>query len=352
MADTYRKTKAQEQAIPAEGEEVRRIGGVERAAILMLALGENDAAELLRHMGPKEVQDVGLAMAGLTDVSTDQMEGVMRHFVSTLEKQTALGLGSDEYIRNMLTNALGEDKAGGVIDRILLGRNSKGLEQLKWMDPRAIAELIRLEHPQIIAIVLSFLESDQAAQVVSQFPERVRTDVIMRIATLDGIQPAALQELDEILEKQFSGATNVKSSNLGGVKSAAEILNMLDGAVESKLMEEITEVDADLGQELQDNMFVFENLIDVDDRGIQTLLREVSTEQLLLAMRGAEEGLKDKIFKNMSKRAAEMLKDDLEAAAPAKLSDVESAQKEILVVARRLAEAGEIMLGGGGEEFV
>ncbi|MCG8061504.1 MAG: flagellar motor switch protein FliG, partial [Candidatus Thiodiazotropha endolucinida] len=190
-----------------ENSEVAKIGGVSRAAILLLALGEKDAAELLRHMGPKEVQDVGLAMATLTDVSTDQMEGVMRHFVSTLEKQTALGLGSDEYIRTMLNSALGEDKAGGVIDRILLGRNSKGLEQLKWMDPRGIAELIRLEHPQIIAIVLSFLESDQAAQVVSQFPERVRTDVIMRIATLDGIQPAALQELDEILEKQFSGAT-------------------------------------------------------------------------------------------------------------------------------------------------
>jgi flagellar motor switch protein FliG len=350
MADTE-QVKASAQ-LPANTEEVSGIGGVDRAAILLLAVGEKDAAELLRHMGPKEVQDVGLAMASLTDVSTDQMEAVMRHFVSTLEKQTALGLGSDEYIRNMLTNALGEDKAGGVIDRILLGRNSKGLEQLKWMDPRAIAELIRLEHPQIIAIVLSFLESDQAAQVVSQFPERVRTDVVMRIATLDGIQPAALQELDEILEKQFSGATNVKSSNLGGVKTAAEILNMLDGAVESKLMEEIIEVDGDLGQELQDNMFVFENLVDVDDRGIQTLLREVSTEQLLLALRGADEVLKDKIFKNMSKRAAEMLKDDLEAAAPAKLSDVEAAQKEILVVARRLADAGEIMLGGGGEEFV
>ncbi|MGD8909328.1 MAG: flagellar motor switch protein FliG [Chromatiales bacterium] len=343
-----------EQALTtsANVEEVNKMGGVERAAILLLAMGEKDAAELLRHMGPKEVQDVGLAMASLTDVSTDQMEAVMSHFVSTLEKQTALGLGSDEYIRNMLTNALGEEKAGGVIDRILLGRNSKGLEQLKWMDPRAIAELIRLEHPQIIAIVLSFLESDQAAQVVSQFPDRVRTDVVMRIATLDGIQPAALQELDEILEKQFSGATNVKSSNLGGIKTAAEILNMLDGAVESKLMEEIIEVDSDLGQELQDNMFVFENLIDVDDRGIQTLLREVSTEQLLLALRGADEALKDKVFKNMSKRAAEMLKDDLEAAAPAKLSDVEAAQKEILVVARRLADAGEIMLGGGGDEFV
>jgi flagellar motor switch protein FliG len=350
MAD--KQVAKPQQAAPEENKEVAKIGGVSRAAILLLALGEKDAAELLRHMGPKEVQDVGLAMATLTDVTTDQMEAVMRHFVSTLEKQTALGLGSDEYIRNMLTNALGEDKAGGVIDRILLGRNSKGLEQLKWMDPRAIAELIRLEHPQIIAIVLSFLEADQAAQVVSQFPERVRTDVVMRIATLDGIQPAALQELDEILEKQFSGATNVKSSSLGGIKTAAEILNMLDGAVESKLMEEIIEIDNDLGQELQDNMFVFENLIDVDDRGIQSLLREVSTEQLLLAMRGADEVLKEKIFKNMSKRAAEMLKDDLEAAPPAKLSDVEAAQKEILVVARRLADAGEIMLGGGGEEFV
>jgi flagellar motor switch protein FliG len=339
-------------AVSKEDAKVEKIGGVARAAILLLALGEKDAAELLRHMGPKEVQDVGLAMATLTDVTTDTMEGVMRHFVSTLEKQTALGLGSDEYIRTMLTSALGEDKAGGVIDRILLGRNSKGLEQLKWMDPRAIAELIRLEHPQIIAIVLSFLEADQAAQVISQFPERVRTDVLMRIATLDGIQPAALQELDEILEKQFSGATNVKSSSLGGVKTAAEILNMLDGAMESKLMEEIIEIDSDLGQELQDNMFVFENLIDVDDRGIQSLLREVSTEQLLLALRGADEVLKEKIFKNMSKRAAEMLKDDLEAAAPAKLSDVEAAQKEILVVARRLADAGEIMLGGGGDEFV
>jgi flagellar motor switch protein FliG len=345
---------ATERPDPSVGgvSDLKKINGVERSAILLLALGEKDAAEILRHMGPKEVQDVGLAMATLTGVTTDQMEAVMHEFVSTLETQTALGLGSDEYIRNMLTSALGEDKAGGVIDRILLGRNSKGLEQLKWMDPRAIAELIRLEHPQIIAIVLSFLEPDQAAQVISQFQDRVRTDVIMRIATLDGIQPVALQELDEILEKQFSGASNVKSSSLGGVKTAAEILNMLDGAIESKLMEEVAEVDADLSQELQDNMFVFDNLVDVDDRGIQTLLREVSTEQLLLALRGADEVLKEKIFKNMSKRAAEMLKDDIDAAAPAKLSDVEASQKEILQVARRLADAGEIMLGGGGDEFV
>ncbi|TVO79029.1 flagellar motor switch protein FliG [Sedimenticola selenatireducens] len=336
-----------------QGEETKKISGVERAAILMLALGEKDAASILAHMGPKEVQELGLAMANMHKVSTSQMETVMHSFVDTLRNETSLGIDSDEYIRNVLTNALGKDKAGGVIDRILLGRNSKGLEQLKWMDPRSVAELIRLEHPQIIAIVLSFLDSDQAAEVLSEFPERVRPDIIMRISTLDGIQPAALQELDEILEKQFSGATNVKSSGLGGIKTAANILNLIEGSIESNIMEHVMSIDQEIAQDIQDNMFVFDNLIDVDDRGIQTLLREVASDQLLLALRGADEGLKEKIFKNMSKRAAEMLRDDLEAAPPVRLSDVEAAQKEILTVARRLADAGEIMLGGGGgEEFV
>ncbi len=330
-----------------------KTSGVERAAILMLALGEKDAASILSHMGPKEVQELGLAMANMSNVSTRKMEAVMHSFVDTLHNQTSLGVDSDQYIRNVLTNALGKDKAGGVIDRILLGRNSKGLEQLKWMDPRSVAELIRLEHPQIIAIVLSFLDSDQAAEVLSEFPERIRPDIVMRIATLDGIQPAALQELDEILEKQFSGASNVKSSSLGGIKAAANILNLIEGSIESNIMEHVAGADPEIAQEIQDNMFVFDNLIDVDDRGIQTLMREVASDQLLLALRGADEGLKEKIFKNMSKRAAEMLRDDLEAAPPVRLSDVEAAQKEILTVARRLADAGEIMLGGsGGEEFI
>lgn len=330
-----------------------KTSGVERAAILMLALGEKDAASILSHMGPKEVQELGLAMANMSNVSTSKMESVMHSFVDTLRSQTSLGMDSDEYIRNVLTNALGKDKAGGVIDRILLGRNSKGLEQLKWMDPRSVAELIRLEHPQIIAIVLSFLDSDQAAEVLAEFPERVRPDIVMRIATLDGIQPAALQELDEILEKQFSGASNVKSSSLGGIKTAANILNLIEGSIETNIMEHVAGADPEIAQEIQDNMFVFDNLIDVDDRGIQTLMREVASDQLLLALRGADEALKEKIFKNMSKRAAEMLRDDLEAAPPVRLSDVEAAQKEILTVARRLADAGEIMLGGGGgEEFI
>ena len=328
--------------------ELENISGVKRAAILLLALGEGDAATILRHLGPKEVQEVGIAMASLDNVNTDQMGWVMEKFVTSLEIQTSLGLDTDQYIRNVLTNALGADKARNIIDRILLGRNSKGLDQLKWMDPRAIAELIRLEHPQIIAIVLSFLEADQAAQVIVQFPDRQRADILMRVATLDGVQPAALHELDEILDHQLSGNTSIQASSMGGVKTAASILNLVDGSIEGSIMDQILEADADLGRDLQDNMFVFENLIDIDDRCIQTLLREVASDQLLLALRGAEPRLREKIFKNMSKRAAEMLRDDLEAAAPARVSDVETAQREILTVARRLADAGEINLGGGG----
>jgi flagellar motor switch protein FliG len=332
---------------------VAHLKGVERASILMLALGEKDAATILSHMGPKEVQELGISMASLSNISTAQMEQVMRSFVDTLGTQTALGMNSDDYIRNVLTSALGSDKASGVIDRILLGRNSKGLEQLKWMDPRAVAEIIRLEHPQIIAIVLSFLDPDQAAEVLTQFPEVVRTDVVLRIASLDGIQPTALQELDDVLDAQFSGASNVKTSSMGGVKAAANILNMVEGSVEGQIMEQVAAADEDLAQEIQDNMFVFENLIEVDDRGIQTLLRDIASDQLMLAMRGADDALQEKIYKNMSQRASEMLRDDMEAAPPARLSDVEAAQKEILAVARKLADAGEIMLGGaGGEEFV
>jgi len=328
------------------------LNGTEKSALLLLALGEKHAADILQHMGPKEVQDLGMVMAGLTNVTSEMMEEVMAEFVATIGNQTSLGLGSDDYIRNMLTSALGADKASGMIDRILLGRNSKGLEQLKWMEPKSIAEMIRLEHPQIISIVMSFLDPDQAAAVLSEFPEKVRSDIIMRVAALEGIQPKALQELDNILEKQFSGSSNVKSSALGGVKKAADILNLVEGTIEQSVMEDITEVDEDLAQEIQDNMFVFENLNEIDDRGFQTLLREVASEQLLLAMRGIDDELKEKFFKNMSSRAADMLRDDLEAAAPAKLSDVEGAQKEILTVVRRLADAGEIVLGGGGEELI
>ncbi len=336
-----------------EQDKAKKLNGVQRSAILLMTLGEKAASEVLKHMDPKEVQKLGAAMAQIDNISRQQLEDVLHNFCSTVQEETGLGLGSDEYVRKVLINALGQDKAEGLIDRIIQGGNTKGLETLKWMDPRAVAEIIRLEHPQIMAIVLSYLEPDQAAEVLALFPDRVRVDVTLRIASLDGIQPNALNELNDILEKQFSGNSNVKSSSVGGIKAAANILNFMDSSVEGEIMDGIKEVDTDLGQNIQDLMFVFDNLLEVDDRDIQTILREISSESLVLALKGAEDALQEKIFKNMSKRAAEMLRDDLEAKGPVKLSDVEGAQKEILSVARRLADAGDISLGGGGgEEYV
>ncbi|WP_198243662.1 flagellar motor switch protein FliG [methane-oxidizing endosymbiont of Gigantopelta aegis] len=325
----------------------------EQAALLLLAVGQDRAASVLKNMGPKEVQNIGSTMARLEGIRPEMVDAVLERFITEIKDETGLGLDSDEYIRNMLTNALGADKAGSIIDRILLGANSKGIEQLKWMDSRSIADLIRLEHPQIIAIILSLLDADQAAEVLALLPENMRSDILMRIATLEGVQPAALKELDEMMEKQLTGSDSVKSSSVGGIDAAANILNFVEGSISEELMESINESDPELGQQIQDKMFVFEDLAAVDDRGIQTLLREVSTDQLLLALRGVDDELKEKIFSNMSKRAAEMLRDDLEAAPPTRLSEVEAAQKDILAIAKKLADAGEITLGaGGGDELV
>ncbi|WP_031435470.1 flagellar motor switch protein FliG [Methylomarinum vadi] len=329
-----------------------KLNHAERASLLLLAVGQDRAAAVLKNMGPKEVQMVGSTMARLGPISSDMVDSVLEDFISQVKNETGLGMDSDEYIRNMLTNALGAEKAGSIIDRILLGANSKGIEQLKWMDTRAIADLIRLEHPQIIAIILSLLDADQSAEVLTLLPSNLRSDVLMRIATLEGVQPAALRELDDIMEKQLTGSDSVKSSVVGGVDAAANILNFMEGSISESMMEDINETSPDLGQQIQDKMFVFEDLVAVDDRGIQTLLREVSTDQLLVALRGVDDRLKDKIFSNMSKRAAEMLKDDLEASPPTKLSEVEMAQKDILSIAKKLADSGELSLGGGGDELV
>jgi flagellar motor switch protein FliG len=327
--------------------------GTERAAILLLSLGEAEATEVMKHMGAKDVQRIGAAMTQLQNISRQEVQGVLADFTSKLEEQTALGIGVDDYLRKVLIGALGEDKAGGVIDRILFGRSSKGLEALKWMDARAVAELIRQEHPQIISIVLAYLDADQSAEILSQFPDWLRADVIMRIATLDGIQPTALHELDEVIEKQFAGKTGaLKTSIIGGIKTAAQIMNFLDSSQESVLIENIRKVDDTLGGKIQDLMFVFGDLVEIDDRGMQEVLRAVPGEKLLLAMKGAEDDLKAKVFKNMSQRAAEMLKDDLESRGPVRLSEVEAAQKEILLQVRKMSEAGTIQLGGKGEEFV
>jgi flagellar motor switch protein FliG len=327
--------------------------GVDRAAILLLALGEQDAAQVLKHLGAKDVQRVGAAMAQLSTVSREEVSTVLATFSSSVEQQTSFGVGTDDYIRKMLNEALGADKAGGVIDRILRGRSSRGLEALKWMEAKAVGEILRSEHPQIISIVLSYLDADQAAEILTQLPESMRADILMRVATLDGIHPSALNELDDVLEKQFSGNGAGKSAGFGGPKAAAEILNLIGAANEAPIMAQIAKVDAPLSQKLQDLMFVFEDLVDVDDRGMQELLREVPGDKLIIALKAADETLKQKFFKNMSERAGQMMKDDLEAKGPVRLSEVEAAQKEILLVAKRMSDEGKLALGGkGGEEYV
>src|SRR5688572_19015894 len=263
--------------------------GTERAAILLLSLGEAEAAEVMKHMGAKDVQRIGAAMTQLQNISRQEVSDVISEFTQKLEGQTSLGVGVDDYLRKVLIGALGEDKASGVIDRILFGRSSKGLEALKWMDSRAVSELIRQEHPQIISIVLAYLDADQSAEVLSQFPEWLRADVIMRIATLDGIQPHALHELDEVIEKQFAGKTGaLKTSVIGGLKTASNILNFMDASQENSLIEHIKKVDDALGVKIQDLMFVFADIIDIDDRGMQEVLRAVPGEKLLLAMKGSD----------------------------------------------------------------
>lgn len=325
---------------------------VDQAAILLMSLGEQDAAEILKHMGPKEVQRIGGAMTQLQNVQQGDVQMVMGNFLEEVRTLTGLGMGADSYIRKMLITALGEDKANGLIDRILLGGNTTGLDTLKWMDARSVADIIRNEHPQIQAIVIAYLDADQSAEILSYFTEKVRLDIMMRVASLDTVQPSALQELNDILERQFSGSASSQTKAMGGYKVAAEIMNNLEGSVEAELMNSIKELDEDMGNQIQDLMFVFDNLRDVDDRGIQSLLREVSSDVLVVALKGADEDLKEKIFKNMSKRAAELLRDDLDTKPPMRLADVEAAQKEILVTARRMADAGEIVLGGSGEQML
>ncbi|WP_413110763.1 flagellar motor switch protein FliG [Thaumasiovibrio sp. DFM-14] len=333
--------------------DINTLSGTDRAAILLLSLSEEDAASIIRHLEPKEVQRVGGAMANMSDLSQNKVAAVHRNFIEEIQKYTAIGMGSEDFVKKTLIAALGEDKASNLVDQILMGSGSKGLDSLKWMDPRQVASIIHNEHPQIQTIVLSYLEPEQSADILSQFPERTRLDLMMRIADLEEVQPAALRELNEIMEKQFAGQAGAQAAKIGGMKAAAEIMNYLDNNVEGLLMEQIRDNDEDMASQIQDLMFVFDNLAEVDDRGIQTLLRDVPQELLQKALKGADDILRDKIMRNMSKRAAELLMDDLEAMGPIRVADVEAAQKEILSIARRLADTGELVLSSGGaDEFL
>lgn len=323
--------------------------GITKSAMLLLTLGENEAAEVLKHLGPREVQKLGAAMAALKSIPRSQVEAVVDEFYEETQRGAPV-TADEEYIRGMLTKALGDDRAANLISRILQGGDTAGIESLKWMDATTVADLIKNEHPQIIATILVHLEFDQSGDILKHFTERLRNDVLLRIATLDGVQPTALQELNEALTHIMSGSANVKKTAMGGIRTAAEILNFVGTAHETAIIDNVREYDPDLAQKIIDEMFVFENLIDIDDRGIQLLLREVQSESLILALKGANEAMREKVFKNMSQRAAEMLREDLESKGPVRLSEVEREQKEILKIARRLADEGQIQLGGKGED--
>ena len=322
--------------------------GLEKGAMLLLSLGEDAAAEVLKHLGPREVQKLGHAMAGIKSVPRDKVEQLIDEVSAHTAKGSPLS-ADDGMIRAMLTKALGDDKAANLIGRILQGGDTAGIENLKWMDAATVADLIKNEHPQIIATILVHLEYDQAGEILKLFTERLRNDVLLRIATLDGVQPVALRELNEAMTRLMAGASaNVKTAAMGGIRHAAEILNFVGQAAETSIVDNVREYDPDLAQKILDEMFVFENLMDVDDRGIQLLLREIQSDSLILALKGSSPELREKVFKNMSQRAAEMLKEDLESKGPVRLSEVEAEQKEIIKIARRLADEGQIQLAGKG----
>ena len=324
--------------------------GLEDAAILLMSLGEEEAAEVLKHLAPKEVQKLGETIARLKSIPRDRVDKVLDKFAEVSGADSHLVTDTDEYVRSVLRKALGEDKASLLIDRILQGSDVSGIEGLKWMDANSVAELLRNEHPQIVAAILVHLDFDQSSSIMKAFSERQRNDVLMRIATLDGIQPTALKDLNEVLSKVLAGGERMKKSTLGGVKPAAEIINLLGTAIETSVLDHIREADADLAQKIMDNMFTFDDLTKLDDKGMQSLLKEVQSESLVIALKGATPELREKVFKNMSTRAAETLREDLESRGPVRVSEVEAEQKELLKTVRRLMDEGQIVLASGGAD--
>ena len=333
-------------------EELSAMTGSQRAAVLMLLLGEQQASEIIRFMNPKEVQALGAAMVSVADLSQEAVNVVLDEFVAMLKKQTSLGLGTGDYVEKVLKRALGDDKASSVLSRILPGQGSKGLDILKWMDARSIADMIRSEHPQVTAIILSVLEYDVAADVLTFLTPESRPEIMQRIASLETVQPSAMEELESIMKKQFASNSSAKSSSFGGIKAAAKIMNFVKVDLESSIMGGLSDLDPELMLKIQDNMFTFENLVGVDNRGIQALMRKVEPDMLMTALKGAPEFVKDKFFDNMSARARVMFIDDMEAKGPLRITDVEDAQKTIMRLARKLSDAGELVLAGRGDDFV
>jgi flagellar motor switch protein FliG len=326
---------------------------VENAAILLMSLGEEEAAEVFRHLAPKEVQRLGETIAKMKAIPRERVDEVLDKFTEQVGDQHTLVQDTDEYVKSVLRKALGDDKANLLIERILQGSDTTGIESLKWMDPQSVAELLRNEHPQIVAAILVHLDFDQSSAVLKLFPERHRNEVLIRVATLDGIQPAALKDLNEVMSKVLAGGDKMRKASLGGAKTAAEMINLLGGSVETSVLDFIRESDSDLAQKIMDNMFTFDDLNKLDDKGFQALLKEVQSESLILALKGATPELREKVFRNMSSRAAETLREDLESRGPVRVSEVEAEQKEMLKIVRRLVDEGTIVMAtGGADEFL
>jgi len=326
--------------------------GLNDAAILLMSLGEEEAAEVFKHFSPKEVQKLGETIARMRSVPKEKVDEVINRFTEEAAAQSLLVSDTGNYVRSVLQRALGDDKAALLIDRILQGGDVSGIESLKWMDPLSVADLLRYEHPQIVAAILVHLEAEHASAILMQLTERQRNEVVLRIATLEGIQPTALKDLNEVLFKALSGGDKIRKSSLGGVKAAADIINHMGSGVETSVLDSIRDYDGDLAQKIMDKMFVFDDIGKLDDRSIQSVLREIPSDALVVALKGAQPELRDKFLANMSMRAAEALREDLETRGPLRLSEVEMQQREILKIVRQMADEGQIALAGGGEDVL
>ncbi len=324
--------------------------GTHDAAIFLMSLGEEEAAEVFKHLTPKDVQKLGETIAGMRAVSHEKVNEVMTRFTDEAASQKLLVSDTNDYVKAVLRRALGDDKASLLIDRIMQGSDVSGIESLKWMDPQSIAELLRNEHPQIMAAILVHLDADLVAGVLKHLTERSRNEVMLRIATLEGIQPTALKALNEVLYQVLAGGDKVRKTSLGGVQTAADIINLMGTAIETTVIESIRLLDNDLAQKIMDKMFTFEDLLKLDNKSIQMVLKEVAGDALIVALKGASTELREHILSNMSSRAAESLREDLESRGPVRLSEVEGQQKDILKIVRRLSDEGSIVIGGGGDD--
>ncbi|MBI3802996.1 MAG: flagellar motor switch protein FliG [Nitrospirae bacterium] len=324
---------------------MRKLTGTDKTAILLLTLGEDVASEVMKHLDPKEVRKISATIAKLSDISQEEIDSVWSDFATHASAGAAPKLGGRDYLQRVLTKALGHERAAKVMSDFPASEET-GLDELKWTEPKALSGLLRAEHPQTIALILTHLDPAQGGQILMQFPEELRADIGLRMATIEEIPPGMMKEITEALhgELQFVGGTPGKK--VSGVKLVADLLNQVDQATEQAILTSISQNNPELAEKISQLMFTFDDLIQLDDRGMQEMLKEVSKDALAVALKAAKEAVKQKIFKNMSERAVQLLTEDMEARGPVKVSEVEKTQQAIIKIVRRLSEEGKIALGG------